>query len=610
MTVHARAALDGVTVLDFATVGPAARASRLLSDYGAAVVKIGAVPRAGVQIEPPFYAYSAGRDTSRIQLDLKAPEPVATPSWPWPRTADVVLESFRPGVVDRLGIGYDDVARGQPGHRLLLDQRVRPDRSLRRAGPATTSTTSAWAATSTAASGRPATSRRCPAPPWPTPPAVACRRSWPSWPRWCAGPRTGEGAYLDVSIADGVLSLMALVDRRVPGHRGRSRDPVTTSSPGATPATTPTECADDRWVAVGAIEPASTANLCRRRSTASAGSTTSSTTRSRTTSGPTSGPPSSASPATSGSPSWARPTPASGPVYSVPELVDDPHVARPGPDRRGHRRPCTAPSASSAPLLAGAPTRAAAPVAAPPTGRTDTDEVLAAAGLERRRDRRAAPRRSRGMTDHRRDPSDGVPPDDPRPTSPPDREGPVPRGRRVRRRARLHLDQLRLGRERQPAVLGRRGGRRELTDGPIAPPSMLSVWFRPHHWSPGRTEPAVPLQVHFDLKERFGLPEAVMTDNTIVFHEPVRPGDRAAHPPDPALGERSQDHQAGHRTLLGDRRRVLQPARRAGRRRELHRVRLPAPTGGDRDHGRPAPTASRRSTRCTWATPCRRCATT
>ena len=64
-----------------------------------------------------------------------------------------------------------------------------------------------------------------------------------------------------------------------------------------------------------------------------------------------------------------------------------------------------------------------------------------------------------------------------------------------------------------------------ITDGPIAPPTMLSVWFRPHNWSPGRTEPAVPLQVHFDLKARFELPEAVMTDNTIVFYEPVRPGD-------------------------------------------------------------------------------------
>ena len=65
-----------------------------------------------------------------------------------------------------------------------------------------------------------------------------------------------------------------------------------------------------------------------------------------------------------------------------------------------------------------------------------------------------------------------------------------------------------------------------LTGGPIAPPTMISVWFRPHQWSPGRTAPAVPLQSHFDLKEIFELPEAVMTDNTIVFHEPVRPGDR------------------------------------------------------------------------------------
>jgi len=65
-----------------------------------------------------------------------------------------------------------------------------------------------------------------------------------------------------------------------------------------------------------------------------------------------------------------------------------------------------------------------------------------------------------------------------------------------------------------------------ITDGPIAPPTMLSVWFRPHHWAPGRTKQSQPLQVHFDLKEKLGLPEAVMTDNTIVFGVPVRPGDR------------------------------------------------------------------------------------
>jgi acyl dehydratase len=65
----------------------------------------------------------------------------------------------------------------------------------------------------------------------------------------------------------------------------------------------------------------------------------------------------------------------------------------------------------------------------------------------------------------------------------------------------------------------------ELTGGPIAPPSMLSTWFRPHHWAPGRTKEALPLQVHFDMKTRFDLPEAVMTENSLTFHEPVRPHD-------------------------------------------------------------------------------------
>lgn len=65
----------------------------------------------------------------------------------------------------------------------------------------------------------------------------------------------------------------------------------------------------------------------------------------------------------------------------------------------------------------------------------------------------------------------------------------------------------------------------ELTRGPIAPPTMLSVWFRRHRWAPGRSGETLALQAHFDLKERFDLPEAVISDNEMVFHEPVRIGD-------------------------------------------------------------------------------------
>ena len=63
-----------MTVLDLSSVGPAARTSRWLADYGAAVVKVGPPPEQdGVQITPPFYAYSGHRGMQRALLDLKAP---------------------------------------------------------------------------------------------------------------------------------------------------------------------------------------------------------------------------------------------------------------------------------------------------------------------------------------------------------------------------------------------------------------------------------------------------------------------------------------------------------------------------------------------------------
>src|SRR5690242_21531451 len=104
-----REMLEGVTVLDLASVGPAARASRWLADYGARVIKIGPVPKdGGVQIVPPFHSYGGHRGMQRVLLDLKA-QAGRDAFLRLARDADVVIESFRPGVVDTLGIGYDTV---------------------------------------------------------------------------------------------------------------------------------------------------------------------------------------------------------------------------------------------------------------------------------------------------------------------------------------------------------------------------------------------------------------------------------------------------------------------------------------------------------------------
>ena len=66
----------------------------------------------------------------------------------------------------------------------------------------------------------------------------------------------------------------------------------------------------------------------------------------------------------------------------------------------------------------------------------------------------------------------------------------------------------------------------EITGGPIAPPSMLSVWMRPLNWRPNRGQPRMPLQLHFELKKAFDLPEGVVAENEMTFHAPLRPGDR------------------------------------------------------------------------------------
>jgi alpha-methylacyl-CoA racemase len=106
--------LDGLMVLDLASVGPAARASRMLADYGADVIKIGPTSsRGAVQIRPPFHSYGAGRGLRRARFDLKS-GPGRDAFLRLAAAADVVIESYRPGVAERLGIDYEAV-RGVNG---------------------------------------------------------------------------------------------------------------------------------------------------------------------------------------------------------------------------------------------------------------------------------------------------------------------------------------------------------------------------------------------------------------------------------------------------------------------------------------------------------------
>ena len=65
-----------------------------------------------------------------------------------------------------------------------------------------------------------------------------------------------------------------------------------------------------------------------------------------------------------------------------------------------------------------------------------------------------------------------------------------------------------------------------VTDGPTAPPTMLSVWMRPLMFDPRRSGTIRPLELHFRLKDATGLDKGIVASNELTFHDPVRPGDR------------------------------------------------------------------------------------
>ena len=80
---------------------------------------------------------SLNRGKRSIRLDLK-PRRAARRCCAWSSDYDVVLDGFRPGVLDRLGVGYERMREANPRDRLLRDHRLRPGRPLHRSAPATT----------------------------------------------------------------------------------------------------------------------------------------------------------------------------------------------------------------------------------------------------------------------------------------------------------------------------------------------------------------------------------------------------------------------------------------------------------------------------------------
>ena len=118
--------LEGVRVLDLSRLLPGGFCSLLMADFGADVIKVedtgmgdyvrwspphyeGADPSAGSAL---FLALNRGKTSIRINLKTEEGREVLLRL---ARDADVLLESFRPGVLDRLGVGPERLLEENPG---------------------------------------------------------------------------------------------------------------------------------------------------------------------------------------------------------------------------------------------------------------------------------------------------------------------------------------------------------------------------------------------------------------------------------------------------------------------------------------------------------------
>ena len=111
-------ALEGVTVLELASYVSGPYAGMLLGDLGAEIIKI-EDPKSG----DPFRGWGAAdysatfgsvnRNKKSVILDLKSPEGVAA-ARALAEKADVIIENYRTGTMDRLGLGWEELSKKNP----------------------------------------------------------------------------------------------------------------------------------------------------------------------------------------------------------------------------------------------------------------------------------------------------------------------------------------------------------------------------------------------------------------------------------------------------------------------------------------------------------------
>ncbi|MEA2755658.1 MAG: alpha-methylacyl-CoA racemase, partial [Aliidongia sp.] len=96
--------LHGIIVIEMAAIGPVPFAGMMLADLGADVIRLDRREPGGlgIGVEPRFDVPARGKKS--VALDLKSPAGIVA-ARRLIAAADIVIEGFRPGVMERLGLG-------------------------------------------------------------------------------------------------------------------------------------------------------------------------------------------------------------------------------------------------------------------------------------------------------------------------------------------------------------------------------------------------------------------------------------------------------------------------------------------------------------------------
>ena len=126
-TVDTQGALRGIRVVEFGQYIPGPLLGMLLAEQGADVIKVERPGGDPARSEPAFATWN--RSKRSVVLELKSARRPGREAHELVNWADVLIENFRPGVADRLGIGYE-ASQDQFGAHLLLSSWIRRGQSL------------------------------------------------------------------------------------------------------------------------------------------------------------------------------------------------------------------------------------------------------------------------------------------------------------------------------------------------------------------------------------------------------------------------------------------------------------------------------------------------